>query len=331
MRQDPLVIQVMRAHKAALLAMESDKMQEMAGQWVRLERNLAGEISALAMEAERLRSQGQVLTQARLARMERYQRLLWAVRAETGDYVKWSAEAIAAYQSHLAELGITNAAEAIRAIYTDAGMVGAYFDILPVRAIETMIGMVGDGTPLANYLRQIHGECADGITQALIEGIAKGLNPTVVAEQMVDSLGIGLQTAMNTARTESLRAYREASLEQYRESGVVNGWKRLAAHDERTCPGCLFTEGQFYENEHDFEEHNQGRCTAVPCVIGVDEPTWQSGTDWFEEQSEDVQVGILGAERFEAWKNGTPLEDFVIHVEDPVWGGSFVPTPVGDL
>jgi hypothetical protein len=292
---------------------------------------LEAQFTALAAEAAELKAAGQVVDTAKLYQMERYQRLLYQAHAKMNDYIAFADETTSAYQAELARRGIDHAAEAIRSVYSEAGVIGARFDVLPVDALEAMIGMAGDGSPLSQYLRRIYGDATDGMMQALIDGIAQGLNPVAVARQMRDGFGMGLNHALNTARTESLRAYRTASQRQYAESGVVSGWKRLASHDGNACAGCLFSEGEFYETEAEFEEHNQGRCTMVPCVTGMDAPDWLGGQDWFLQQSEEAQESILGAGRFEAWKNGASLDAMVTRVNDPVWGGAFVPTPVENL
>lgn len=328
---DPLVIIRLREFKLALLAQEQGVLEEMAARWVQVEKSLEAEINGVVYEVAALAENGEMPDAAKLAKLQRYQRLMWQLRAGTADYVNWADEKITAQQASLGEQGLQHAVQAIRAVYIGSGAVSPNFDVLPVDAINTLIGLAGDGSPLINYLRQIHGQAANGLTQALIDGMAKGLNPSVVAQQMVDGFGIGLQTAMNTARTETLRAYRLSSLMQYNASGVVNGYKRLAAHDGRACIGCLFTEGEFYESLGEFDEHNQGRCTPVPVVAGVQQPNWLSGTDWFLTQNEETQQSIMGSGRFEAWKNGADLADMVKRVSDPVWGGAFIPTPVNEL
>jgi SPP1 gp7 family putative phage head morphogenesis protein len=328
---EPLVVQVLREHKIQILAQEENSMREMAERWMRMEAALESDMIAAATEIDLLRQAGKVVDVALLHRYDRYARLVYQSHAELRTFIQFASGSIGQSQERLAGLGIDHAAEAIRSVYSQAGVIGARFDILPRDALQTLIGYAADGTPLDQYLRRIYGDATDGLTQALIDGLAKGLNPVEVARQMRDGFGMGLNHALNTARTESLRAYRAASLEQYRSSGVVSGWKRLAAHDERTCAGCLFSEGEFYPNEDAFQEHNQGRCTMVPVVEGVDEPTWVSGQDWFLQQPEEAQVSILGQARFEAWKGGSSLDKMVTRVYDPVWGASFIPTPVGAL
>jgi SPP1 gp7 family putative phage head morphogenesis protein len=328
---DPLVVQALREHKAALLAQEESTMRAMAERWVLIERNLEAQMTAAAAEIQQALKAGQVPSAALARQYERYSSLIYQAHSEMTLYIRYADETIRQSQEAMIGQGIAHATEAIRLVYLQAGTIGEYFDILPREALKAMIGLVGDGTPLERYLRRIYADATDGLTQALVDGLAQGLNPVEVARKMRDGFGMGMNHALNTARTETMRAYRAGSMEQYRNSGVVTGWKRLAAHDGRTCAGCLFTEGDFYQTREEFQEHNQGRCTPVPVVANVDEPTWLRGQDWFLQQPENVQASILGNGRFEAWKNGASLDEMATRRDDPVWGASFVPTPVEDL
>ena len=330
-RPDPLVVQVLRDHKAQILAQEESSMRDMAARCVRMEASLEAQMLALAAEIEQARLAGKVVNVSLLHQYERYARLVTQAKNELAGFIQFADGSISLSQARLAGMGIDHAVEAIRSVYIENSVIGAAFNILPKSALQKMIGLAGDGAPLYQYLKDIYGDAVDGMTQALIDGMAKGLNPVTIAQQMRDGFGMGMKRAMNTARTETLRAYRAASIEQYRTSGVVSGWKRLAAHDGRTCAGCLFSEGEIYATMDDFQEHNQGRCSAVPVVMGVPEPTWTSGKEWFLQQSDEVQAGILGQGRFDAWKKGTSLDDMVKRVNDPVWGESFIPTPVSEL
>ena len=327
---EPLVVQVMRAHKASILAEEDAKMDEMARRWLKIEKSLQSDLDALALEVARMKEKGEPIERAVIMRMERTQRLLYQARAETGKYVQWAGEFIADYQGELAEQGLAHAQDAIMAVFKE-WQVAAGFDRLNVGAVESMIGLAGDGSPLSYRLRDVHPAAVDGVLDALIDGVAKGIHPTKIAKDMANGLGLGLQRAMNTARTESLRAYRNATLMQYEASTVVMGYKRISARDSRVCAGCLFSDGMVTQDLSEFAEHNQGRCSMVPVVIGVPEPMWQSPVEWFEGQSATTQESILGSGRFEAWKNGAALQDMVKRVDDPTWGGAFVPAPIGEL
>ncbi len=327
---DSSMIGLARANKAAILAQEEDAMREMAKRWLQIEKVVQDDLEFLAMKAAEMKANGQVVNQAIALRMDRMTRVLYQIRSETGKYVTWADEFITNYQGYLAEQGLEHATAAILMNLNEYGLT-VTFDRLNVGAIKNMIGFAGDGSPLSTYLQNVHGSAANGMLDALINGVAQGLNSKKIAMNMADGLGIGLQKAMNTARTETMRAYRSAALMQYDASGIVAGYKRVSARDSDVCPGCLFTDGQYYEDLMQFDEHNEGRCSLVPVLKNVPEPTWQSSTDWFANQSSDVQEQILGSGRFEAWKNGTPLEAMVKKVSGPVWGGAFVPTPVNEL
>ena len=263
----------------------------------------------------------------------RYRSLLAQTRVEIAKYVQYAGDLIGERQRELAGLGLQHAAEAIQASYQAAGVVGAYLDLLPVSAVESMVGLMGDGSTLKAYLKQVYPNAVEGMTRALIDGIARGKNPRVTAQAMRDGLGLGLNQALTVARTEQLRVYRESNRMQYEASGVVEGYKRISARDERVCPACLMADdGTIYPLDHAFDEHPQGRCTLVPVVSGLPEVTWTSGQEWFEQQDAAVQESILGKDYYEGWQNGQfNLTELVTRRYDETWGGALVTTPLNKL
>jgi hypothetical protein len=323
------VVQAMRENKAALLAREETTLRRMATEWFRIEKSLREQFLLLAQEVALMQANGTPVNPATVRALQRTTQLLFQVRSELGSYVEWVTAYISEEQMQLAELGILQALEAME-IVTEAAGLSIQLNRLPIGAIENLIGMAGDGKPLKVYFEQVYGVSADGIVEHLINGVVAGLNPRDVADAMAEGMGLGLQTAMNTARTETLRAYRTSSLMQYQNSGVVTGYRRMSARDDRVCAGCLLTDGMLVEDLSHFDEHNQGRCTLIPVVAGAEQYSeFQNGTDWFLEQDEATQRSILGAGRFNAWQNGASLEEMVTMVTDPTWGNYYAPTPVG--
>lgn len=326
---EPLVVRLAREWKAGLLAREQAQMREMAQRWLQVERALEAQIALLAREVAEAREAGRAVTPERLPRMERYQRLLVQVQREAGEYAAWAERLTTSEQRALARLGAEHAAQATAA--SAEGVIGAYFDRLPVAAVEAMAGLAGDGSPLARLFVEIAPEAAQGLTQALVRGVALGQHPSVVARAMAEGASLGLTRALTIARTEQLRAYRTASLMQYEASGLVRAYKRLAARDGRTCAGCLAADGREYPLSVAFAAHPNCRCALVPVVRGVAEPTWQSASEWLAEQPRPVQEGILGRGRWEAYRDGTPLSRMATTRENATWGAAIVPTPVGEL
>jgi SPP1 gp7 family putative phage head morphogenesis protein len=320
----PLVVRVMLAFKAALLNNEAEQIEEMALRWTKLEDALQGSFDALAFELDGKRQDGETLTISKLIRMQRYQRLLDQVNDQLDFYTTFAEGSIRTGQLSMLGLGIQHAIEAIKAYFVTRGKVAGAFDVLPVSAIESMVGLAGDGSPLRTLLKDSWPAAVEGLTSQLINAIALGKNPTETARAMRDGFGVGFNRAINIARTEQLRVYRTANLEQYKASNLVKGYKRLSARDVRVCPACLMADdGTIYALDVSFEAHPQCRCTLVPVVVGLPVVAWQDGQSWFMAQTPAAQRGILGSGRFDAWQSGQfDLADLVRREDDDSWGTS---------
>lgn len=320
----PLVVRVMLEFKARLLAGEADQVEKMARRWLKLERSLQGSIDALALELDGMRRDGTPIQVSKVIRMERYRRLLDQMAVELSAYSDYADGQIRLGQMDMLRLGISHAVDAIRSYFATRGKVAGAFDILPIAAIENMVGLTGDGSPLRKLLQDSWPSAIEGLTTQLIKAITLGKNPNDTARAMMKGFGVGFDRAINIARTEQLRVYRTASLEQYKTSQLVSGYKRLSARDGRVCMACLIADdGTVYGLDVVFEEHPQGRCTLVPVVTGLPEVNWQSGQGWFEAQTPEAQRAMMGSTKFDAWQSGQfQLTDLVRREENDTWGTS---------
>ncbi len=321
------VARMVRLQKEALLRYEAEQMRALTQRWLQVERALEAEMLKTILA---LQEKG-IVTEAMILRDERFQRLLWQARAEYAKYADDVEARIEAIQEYGLTKGVSDAAKVLE-LSIDEAKLALNFDMLNVEAINTIIGITADGTPLRELLMKEYPNAVQGIMDALTKGIALGLNPKKIAEDMAKEMGIALQKALLISRTEMMRAYRLATQEQYKASEVVTQYKRLAIKDDTTCLGCLMQDGETYETEEEFAEHPNGRCQLVPVVRGGFAPTWTSGKEWLAGLSEERQRGILGDQRYELWKSGAAsLEDFSTLVPNETWGGSFVPTPLNVL
>ncbi|HOG48202.1 MAG TPA: hypothetical protein PLJ35_19390 [Anaerolineae bacterium] len=296
---EPLVVQIMRRFKAQLLAREAQEMRAMAKAWRGVERALEAQLEALAKELAAEKAAGLEGSQWRLFEKERYQALLRQTRHEINKYIADAERAIADEQAELAALGVQHADAALA-----ASGVHASFSRLPVEAVENMVAMTREGAPLHELLSRTWPDAVEGMTTALVRGTALGWNPRKTAREMRDGLASGLNRVLCIARTEQLRAYREASRAEYAASGVVKGYRRLAAHDSRTCVACLLLDGQFSTLDTALDDHPNGRCAMVPVVDGMPDVTWQTGREWLEGQDAETQRAIMGPGRYDAWREG---------------------------
>lgn len=314
---DSLVVAVLKAFREALLRRESEQMLRMAWAWMAMERSMYAEMVTLASEMEEIRKRGGVVTQAMLLQSDRYKALVNQMDIRIRSLVtKTSIPDIVKEQRAYAGLGSQSATEALKAYGLRVS-----FQQLPVDALDLYIGMLGDGTPLQRLLLKAYPDAVDGITRGLLDGMAKGKGPVATAKQMSDEMGLGLHRITTIARTEQLRAFRMASTQQYRESGVVTKFKRIAFHDARTCMACLVMDGRIYDTDEEIQVHPQDRCGNVPVVRGAPAPKWQEGAVWFREQPASVQQSMMGQEKWSAWKGGKfKLEDIVQFDHSDTWG-----------
>jgi hypothetical protein len=322
------VIQTLQTFRAQMDALDESLMRDLGTSWMRIENQLLGEMAALAEEMARRRAEGEEITIQMVYRSERNKLLQEQIAIEIQKYNESAAKTISTYQERAATLGINSAKFSIMASYPNA--YSAAFNRINIDAVEAMIGLAGDGSPLFNLLMKDYGSAVQGLLDALISGIATGKGVKEIVQGMVEGFGLGLDRALLIARTETQRAYRMGSTEQYRQSGVVSGFMRLVKK-EGACLGCLLLDGEIFTTADELDDHPNGRCTAVPIVRGVDAPEWEKGPEWLQRQPEAKQREIMGNQRYELWKSGTPLETMTGKTHNEVWGNSPRPTPIEQL
>ena len=325
---EPEVVRAMRRFKAGLAARDEAMLRALARRYAQLERALEGQIAALAEEAARRAAAGEAISRWQVQQWGRYEKLLAQLQAEMGRYVDDAARVIATEQRAQILLALQQSSSLVGMLAPGAA---GLFDVLPVQALEYLIGLVSDGSPLRAYLLRVYPQAAEAMMDALVQGMGQGWGAAKIAREMRRNATVALRNAMNTARTETTRAYRAASLAQYQASGLVEGYRRLAAKSTRTCPACLMLDGKWFPLSTPFEEHVCGRCTPVPALgpstaaaASAQGAGWTTGREWFEGLDAGKQREILGPGLFQAWRDGKiGLEDVPVLHEDVVWGNSW--------
>ncbi len=176
------------------------------------------------------------------------------------------------------------------------------------------------GETIPRHLRNYQ-ETFESILDALVEGVARGKSYREVAKDMRDAMGMEYDRSLLIARTEINRSYRLANAEQYRRSGVVEKVLRLC-YKPTACFACLMLDGEECPNGV-CDDHPNGKCMTIVTTTGGITPEWQTGSEWLEEQSPENQRRIMGAGRYELWKNESVSPRFMVWMKpNPVWGGS---------
>ena len=333
----PKVVQMSNVFRSQLLARERSAANAMVRYYGETWRRIRDQVTNLEAEVQALLDAGEDVTVGKLWRLERLQSIQQQVQDELALFVDFADPHLRAGLEHAIAAGDANARELLLAGFPP-GSVSIAFDRMSREAVEALVGFAGDGTPLRNLLIQTLGPMTDQFFQSLVSGLAMGWNPRRLARTLRDDFGMGLDRALRIARTEMLRAWRTSTLAAYRKSGMVLEWERIAAHDHRTCLACLLLDGTRYPLEREMEDHVNGRCALLPVTpsyasMGIDAPEpdfhRELGRDWFLAQPPGLQRDMMGAGRFDLWKQGLITLDQIPHKrEDPVWGDSWVPKPL---
>lgn len=210
------------------------------------------------------------------------------------------------------------------------------FKTIPVEAVTQLVGALGDGTALSVWVEQFSGSQGRRIAETLIDGVTSGQGATRIAQRLTHLMDGNASRALTVARTETMRAYRGATVAWGEENKtLVEGYQWYARLDRRTCPACWAMHGTYHKTGTVMGSHPNCRCLPISVMrpwsdilgsagAGIPEPErLPLGADVFKKQPEDFKRDVLGPRRYEAFKAGkADLPDFVRTRKDPGWGTS---------
>lgn len=120
---------------------------------------------------------------------------------------------------------------------------------------------------IANEIDSLTADVKKALTRSLIDGMEAGEGSRVLTKRLQEDLAMPRVRADLIARTETMRAYNDASKAQYERYGIKRvEW--LAAIDERTCPTCGALNGRQWpiDKAPPCPAHPRCRCVLLPCV-----------------------------------------------------------------
>lgn len=319
-------------------AEEAKLRREVLPGWRRIRVQLGQEAEALAKKIAAAEGEPKV---SWLHKQERYQKLLDQVEVRIAELTKAADLPVSAFQATVLEQAAAQARALTAAALSPAGAaakdVMAQWTNLPVADVEAMIGRTSKGTPLSGLLQQIAPDARAQAAQILTQGITVGKSPRVVARELQSVSDAASSRLLTIARTETLNAGREATLEGYRlNSGIVQGWVWTASLDESTCEACIALCGETFPLQEECDAHPNCRCCMVPETMswedlglgemGLGETSvasqLETGPEWFDKQSAEMQRALLGPGKLDALRAGEiDWPDMVAHTHDPEWGG----------
>ena len=335
------------AFRQQLLARDRQAAAQLIRGYGAAYKSMQGEIDRLAASITRAVDAGvprSALT-ARMYREGRLRILQEKVLGEIGKYAREAEVVVLGAIGDATKAGATEAAQLLRTALPEgitiapAAVPGVVQPVaaagvaLATGAVETFAGVAQPEAAVGRLLAQLGPQAATAVTDGILSGIAMGQNPKVIARGIRDALGGNLTRALTIARTETMRAYREASRAEYAaNTDVLEGWTWVADLGSRTCPSCIAQHGSVHKVTEVMATHPRCRCAMAPLSKSWGElgfgdqrelPRGDTGPQWFGKQPEGTQRAILGPAKYAAYKSKQiTLADTVARSTSPVWGPS---------
>lgn len=137
-----------------------------------------------------------------------------------------------------------------------------------------------------------------------------------------NSVYANTRTVLQSMANETMSRVYEAN-EEYFGGKDDYKYEYLSTLDSRTCLVCAEASSHLYKELKDvphIPQHRGCRCYVIPYFnIEGDTKASKDGqvdakltfNDWLKEQDEETQLDVLGRTRFNLFKNGTPITQFV--------------------
>ena len=322
------IYQAVERHRAELLRMERAAASEMVRAYGKVWARMQKRITKLARDAQAAAKVGSPIDPSWVTEYQRVNDLMAQIEGELRrlhaityqSTIRTQSRAIEASQRHFRDV------LAIAGDAYGAPDILSSWNRVPLDALRDMVGTMRRGSPLRTLLDGLGVVSSQQIRDELLAGLAAGEGPRAVARRIRGALGGDLSRALRISRTETMRAYRTATNEQYRSNDhIIDGWRWLASHSGRTCAACLALDGTWHPSTEVQQDHPNGRCTSVPALRGRDDPSapapWETGSEWLAKQSPEMQERILGKGSANAYRAGAiTLDDLRGTATSPLWG-----------
>lgn len=322
---------VLAGFRRSLLKSERGAASQMVRYYGEAWQRIRAEVIRLTNDYNALILRGEN-AEATLLQLRRMREIKGQVEKELAKFAGYAGNTIQRQEAEAIRAASRDALKLVQASFWPAPSVDMAFNRLSPSAIENMIATFQVGSPVHARLLELAGTGAQAVQDGLTQGLMLGQNANTIARQIRLALGSSLAKALTWSRTETMRAYRGASLATYQaNANVLGGWTWRSARNTRTCAMCWAMDGTVHELSEPLDDHPNGRCFAVPVPKTWDElgisgmpparPPRMTGSEAFARLSEAEKLKILGPAKYAAYKDGAiKLEDLVGRRLDPRWG-----------
>lgn len=254
-------------HRAAILARDQALAHQITAHYQAIWQRIYARLQQLTKQIDAAQKAGKPVKVSWLYEQRRMQVFLGQVQSEINQF--------AAYSQHVVQLQMFQGAQwgsqdALNLLDHQLGSVYGSFNHLPSEAIRQAVYNVETDAHLQKLFGSFSPQAVDLVKKRLVSAVALGENPRQIARDIQQALGTPLWRALMIARTETINAYRDSSLNVYRaNSDVVSGWTWLAAPG--ACPFCQSMDGTQHDLSEDMSSHPNCRCTPQPNTPSFEE------------------------------------------------------------
>lgn len=317
----PAILRAIENHQRALDARGARTASALTRRYAIAWRAIEKDLEKLTERMTKAVAAGETLSPAWLVQEVRYRALLTQIEEQINEFSQYAYKSVRAECADVLQLAQTHAG-AIAANAPRGAAALASFTRLPTEVVAAISGAVGPYSPLQQVFATLGATTRARVADLLVSGVVLGRNPRTIARDIQRATGAPLSRCLTIARTESLRAYREASRASYQRSGVSSGWVWYSALDRRGCIACWAQHGTIHPLNEPMAAHPNCRCTMLPVVDGWTPPV-PTGAEVFERLSDAEQQALLGPSKYRAYKDGAvSLADLVKLHNHPTWGPS---------
>lgn len=184
-----------------------------------------------------------------LFQQQRYKALVAQLQQAIATYNAVAADAIATHQELAMRQAQASNDYILSSTIHDSRLAGAVsFAALPEDAINSVVGFASNGSPLGSLLAQRSSDMGRAARDTLLKGVGLGWGAREMATALDSALHQEHWKNLMLARTEGMRAYREAQrLDILNNADILAGWRWSSAADGRTCPICFSQHGKVFD------------------------------------------------------------------------------------
>lgn len=309
---------------------EEMAVRRMTGLYQNLDAEIASRLRVLDATIADAIANGEIVKPSWLHRQARYRVLQEDVTALVDLYATEGDRAIR--DARMAEIraGRWDAAERVDARTPDVNMLNTGVNH---QAVENMAAQLSKESPVHTVLADMAGQYTEAIEQSIISGVANGRGVDAILRDVMRATGgvMNPQRVRTIIRTEAMRAYNTALVDQYEQIPEVAAFEWTAARGPRTCLACAGMDGERFATKEEIPgRHANCRCSISPVPINeyqsVKDYFARRGTaeDWMRSRSPaDIRRHFPSTEAFDAFMRGDlTLKDFVGETHSKVWGSS---------